>query len=210
MNKALAQELGLTRLQLPAPGSEQNLSRRRRRRRSSQTASVEYEAELPYFRLTLGYPTAPEASPEPQESSSLPTSFLFDQNFNFVSTCLKSAKITLNRSFDNNSEQIYCLSPHQINLIHQSLKQGTEISRPKFGLSLKTSQSEHAGTFVFNVEDGGLAAQIGLRMGDTIVEIDGVRVSSVSDFVAITGFGLQSGSKIGLLRDGKFIELQSP
>lgn len=127
--------------------------------------------------------------------------YAFDDSNKIAGICKKFST--------HESSDIHCISPTQVNIIAEKLYEGEKPELVKFDFSVKTDNSQE-GVFIFNTVSGGIADKIGLKMGDTIMELNGARVQTVAEFVSLCGFGFSQNSlNFGLLRDNEFIELNN-
>ncbi len=78
-----------------------------------------------------------------------------------------------------------------------------QIRRPYIGLSIKSATSQK-GAFVLKVNTDGPGHVGGIKLGDTIVEIDGNPITNGSDFFKAIGYKLGKEFQIKLERDGKY------
>lgn len=126
--------------------------------------------------------------------------YSFDSENNLCGVCTK---------IEANDPNIYCVAPEQLSAISERANTGKKPQKVKFGFSVKTDNS-HKGVFVFNAEEGSLAEKCGLRMGDTIVEVDGGRILNIAEFASKIGYSLPpSGLHFGVIRDDKYTQLDA-
>lgn len=75
-------------------------------------------------------------------------------------------------------------------------------------MSIKSAQnSSQDGAFVIKVNSEGPAQKADIKLGDTIVEIDGISVTDGADLFKILGYKIQKKFKVKLFKDGKFREV---
>lgn len=146
-----------------------------------------YYPSLPTYRASLYLDVKNEARQD---------FYAFDSSNNLCGICSK---------IQSSDPSVYCIAPEQLSKVQEEVANGRRAEKVKFGFSVKSDNS-HKGVFVFNSEEGSLADKCGLRMGDTILEVDDTRVKDISEFAAMLGYTLSpSGVTFGVLRDDKFI-----
>ena len=80
------------------------------------------------------------------------------------------------------------------------------------GMSIKSAlNNKYDGAFVIKVNTDGPAQKADIKLGDTIVEVDGIAVTDGSDLLKILGYQLEKKFKLKLFKDGKFrtVELET-
>lgn len=87
--------------------------------------------------------------------------------------------------------------------IIKQYKDGGRVRRPYFGMSMKTAPSG-LGVSVIQVSTDGPAEKGGVRLGDTVVEINDHRITNSNDFFKCIGYNLGQDFKVKLERDGKY------
>jgi len=87
--------------------------------------------------------------------------------------------------------------------IIKQYKDGGRVRRPYFGMSMKTAPSG-LGVSVLRVNNDGPADQGGVKLGDTVVEINDHRITNSNDFFKCVGYNLGQDFKVKLERDGKY------
>jgi S1-C subfamily serine protease len=88
--------------------------------------------------------------------------------------------------------------------ILSQFKQGEgEIRRPHIGMSIKSSSSGE-GAFVLRVSSDGPAQVAGVKLGDTILEINDQKITNNSDFFKCVGYRLGETLKLKLENGGKY------
>jgi C-terminal processing protease CtpA/Prc len=74
--------------------------------------------------------------------------------------------------------------------------------RRRLGLSLK-SDSSHQGIFVFKT-DSVKGVDTDLKMGDTVIGVNGGKCRNMDEFVSLLGYGEDEIVDLQILRNGKF------
>lgn len=77
------------------------------------------------------------------------------------------------------------------------------VRRPYLGMSIKSSASG-SGAFIIKVNSEGPAAQGGVKLGDTIVEINDQKITNSNDFFKCLEYHIGQDLKMKLERDGKY------
>ena len=82
-------------------------------------------------------------------------------------------------------------------------KETGRVRRPYLGMSLKSSASG-SGASVIKLNSDGPASQNGVRLGDTVVEINDQKITNNNDFFKCLGYQIGNTFKLKLEKDGKF------
>jgi len=82
-------------------------------------------------------------------------------------------------------------------------KEAGRVRRPYLGMSIKSSASG-TGAFVIKINSDGPANQGGIKLGDTIVEINDQKITNNNDFFKCLGYHIGQNLKMKLERDGKY------
>jgi hypothetical protein len=86
-------------------------------------------------------------------------------------------------------------------LIHQYRSKKGAVKRPYLGMTVKTGQNK--GAFVIRINAESPAAAAGLKLGDTVLDVNNVEVNSASDLVKVIGYNEGVTIPIKIERDGK-------
>jgi len=78
-----------------------------------------------------------------------------------------------------------------------------KIRRPYLGLSIKSSSSGN-GAFIIRVGSDSPAFHAGVKLGDTIVEVNDRKITNNNDFFKCLGYKIGEPLKLKLERDGKY------
>lgn len=86
--------------------------------------------------------------------------------------------------------------------ILEQYKRTGKVKRPFLGMSVKTAAGGN-GAFIIKLNSDGPAVQGGLKLGDTITEINDQKITSNVDFMKCVGYKLGDKLKLKVERDGK-------
>jgi hypothetical protein len=89
--------------------------------------------------------------------------------------------------------------------ILEQYKHKKEVKRPYIGVSLKSGNSVK-GAFIIKVNTGAPANQAGIRLGDTITAVNGIKITNADEFFKALGYRI-GPIKLTLERDGKIREV---
>ncbi len=87
--------------------------------------------------------------------------------------------------------------------ILKQVKDNGRVRRPYLGMTIKSSASG-TGAFIIKINSDGPASQAGVRLGDTIVEINDQKITNNNDFFKCLGYRIGQDFKMKLERDGKY------
>jgi len=87
--------------------------------------------------------------------------------------------------------------------IIKQYKENGRVRRPYLGMSIKSAGSGN-GAFVIKISSDSPAHQVGVKLGDTIVEINDQSITNNNDFFKCLGYNIGQDLKFKLERDGKY------
>ena len=86
--------------------------------------------------------------------------------------------------------------------IIEQCKSTGKVRRPYLGMTIKSAASGN-GAYVIKVNSDGPASQAGVKLGDTVLEVNEHKITNSSDFFKCLGFKLGEKLKLKVEKDGK-------
>lgn len=105
----------------------------------------------------------------------------------------------------------YLIDARAIQYLHDRVKAGQKLEKVGLGVSLSVRVS-HDGckeVFVNEVETGSLAGKAGLKAGDVVREVNGIRVRTIEDIGKIIGYAFDNEVEFSVLRDHQPIVIKA-
>ncbi|MBP9892232.1 MAG: PDZ domain-containing protein [Planctomycetes bacterium] len=114
-------------------------------------------------------------------------------------------------TFGQASGVSYAAYMHEIKRAYGVMKEGKFVERPKapfMGIGASKKWPDKPGLEVGNIVDGSGAEKAGIRVGDIILQVDGVDMTDVPDLIThIQGHAVGDVLKVKFMRDDKELEV---